>query len=492
MATNPSKEVSETVCLLGIGERAPREFRLDGEKFSIGSGADNDLVIADPTVSRRHAAICRRSNTYLVSDLGSTNGTFVNGRPIRQPTTLSRGDELRLGAVRMVFVADFPAARSDSGIFSSKRVRLTGAIVAVLALFALGFATVEYVFNWSALEELGPSQSKSLADKRSVEIGVGSLHGKTSGAGVPKAAASDHAGGARVSKATVGGSAGETPAGPSAAGGLAPAWVQRINYYRAMVGLQPVVEDAALDRGDSLHARYLVKTYGADIRKGRIEGAAMHSEESSSPWFTPEGLKAARSSDISAWAGKSGRGGSAEVIDNLVSIPFHRLWILDPALRRVGYGEYCESGACASALDILNASDMPSLRAVALKEPVRFPAAGSTVGLRSLEGEWPDPLSSCPGYIAPAGLAVTLQLGNMITAALGSYRLTRHGEEVESCGFDAQSYRNPDPAAQARARGVLHELGTVVVIPRKPLRPGRYEVSLVVAGQSYDWSFTVR
>jgi predicted component of type VI protein secretion system len=58
-----------------------------------------DITLGDPDVSRRHAEIQVSNGDILISDLGSTNGTFVNGERIDQPRTLKDGDEVRIGAV---------------------------------------------------------------------------------------------------------------------------------------------------------------------------------------------------------------------------------------------------------------------------------------------------------------------------------------------------------------------------------------------------------
>ena len=58
-----------------------------------------DITLGDPDVSRRHAEIEVSNGDILISDLGSTNGTFVNGERIDQPRTLRDGDEVRIGAV---------------------------------------------------------------------------------------------------------------------------------------------------------------------------------------------------------------------------------------------------------------------------------------------------------------------------------------------------------------------------------------------------------
>ncbi|MGE0767206.1 MAG: FHA domain-containing protein [Hyphomicrobiaceae bacterium] len=65
---------------------------------SLGRSATNDVIIEDGKVSRRHALLHRQDDTeYWVIDLGSGNGTYLNGRRVIQPTRLSNGDTLQLG-----------------------------------------------------------------------------------------------------------------------------------------------------------------------------------------------------------------------------------------------------------------------------------------------------------------------------------------------------------------------------------------------------------
>jgi pSer/pThr/pTyr-binding forkhead associated (FHA) protein len=57
-----------------------------------------DIVLPDPEVSRRHAIVrILADNTPAIDDLGSTNGTYVNDRPIHEPTRLAPGDVVRFG-----------------------------------------------------------------------------------------------------------------------------------------------------------------------------------------------------------------------------------------------------------------------------------------------------------------------------------------------------------------------------------------------------------
>jgi pSer/pThr/pTyr-binding forkhead associated (FHA) protein len=64
---------------------------------TIGRGRDADLILADELVSRRHAQVTPDGPGAVVEDLGSRNGTFVNGQGIHGPVRLHPGDQLQLG-----------------------------------------------------------------------------------------------------------------------------------------------------------------------------------------------------------------------------------------------------------------------------------------------------------------------------------------------------------------------------------------------------------
>lgn len=65
--------------------------------FRIGRDATSDLQVFDPRISRNHAEINRRGNDYIVSDLNSTNGVYINGRRITEPAMLRDGDAVEIG-----------------------------------------------------------------------------------------------------------------------------------------------------------------------------------------------------------------------------------------------------------------------------------------------------------------------------------------------------------------------------------------------------------
>ena len=68
-----------------------------GKQARIGRAADNEIVLNDPKVSRYHAVIEWNGSGFLLRDLGSTNGTFVNGAQVEGPLLLRPGDELAIG-----------------------------------------------------------------------------------------------------------------------------------------------------------------------------------------------------------------------------------------------------------------------------------------------------------------------------------------------------------------------------------------------------------
>jgi hypothetical protein len=80
------------------GAGAGSEHPLDGELILGREQGSADLVIDDPGVSRRHARVLPEGGAVIVEDLGSSNGTYVNGERISGPVELGAGDEVQVGA----------------------------------------------------------------------------------------------------------------------------------------------------------------------------------------------------------------------------------------------------------------------------------------------------------------------------------------------------------------------------------------------------------
>ena len=101
----------------------PWTVEIDKDSLSIGRGPSNDVALADPNSSSRQAVIERAGDGFILRDLGSKNGTFLNGRRIGCPETIVRGDEIKLGQTMVVFdrpkgphvtVVDAPGTAADA------------------------------------------------------------------------------------------------------------------------------------------------------------------------------------------------------------------------------------------------------------------------------------------------------------------------------------------------------------------------------------------
>ena len=88
-------------------------FELLSAIVKIGRSASNDLVINDPEISRQHAQFLRQGDGYVVQDLGSTNGTFVNYQRVTGATPLSHGDVISFGEAIVLTYGDDSATDSQ-------------------------------------------------------------------------------------------------------------------------------------------------------------------------------------------------------------------------------------------------------------------------------------------------------------------------------------------------------------------------------------------
>ena len=130
------------------GPTRGQSYLLQGGTVTLGRQADNQIVINDSMVSRHHARLEWQGNGYVVHDLGSANGTWVNGQRIQGPTRLSPGDTLGLspdivlglgpgaGGVTPTQIADEYLA-AQSGSTRSSRTWLLAGMGGALALVVI-------------------------------------------------------------------------------------------------------------------------------------------------------------------------------------------------------------------------------------------------------------------------------------------------------------------------------------------------------------------
>ncbi len=136
-------------CALVIlsGDERGREKIIEGEFFRIGKSKDNQLVLADETVSRAHCEIVRERRGYLLRDLGSTNGTLLDGAEIKE-AWLKPGAVITVGKVELKvrpFSERIEILPSDSTSYGEA----VGKSVAMRSIFGL-------------LERLGPTDATVL------------------------------------------------------------------------------------------------------------------------------------------------------------------------------------------------------------------------------------------------------------------------------------------------------------------------------------------
>jgi len=109
-----ARELGEGAAVLRVlrGFYEGLEVPMDRERIVIGRGRDADLAVAEPTISRQHAAIAWDGEGYVLEDLGSTNGTRVNGRKAKRARLLA-GDEIELGRLQLRLQAGVEPARLE-------------------------------------------------------------------------------------------------------------------------------------------------------------------------------------------------------------------------------------------------------------------------------------------------------------------------------------------------------------------------------------------
>jgi tetratricopeptide (TPR) repeat protein len=93
------------------------------ESFSLGRAPDNDVVIPDELVSRKHAVIERRDHTWVLVDQQTSNGTFVNGNPIDE-IELRHGDTIQMGDATLTYL--FPVREDGPPVETNKTTILAG------------------------------------------------------------------------------------------------------------------------------------------------------------------------------------------------------------------------------------------------------------------------------------------------------------------------------------------------------------------------------
>ncbi|NTU56210.1 MAG: FHA domain-containing protein, partial [Anaerolineales bacterium] len=103
---------SQFQLIMRTGPTPGAAFILEGDQLNIGRDSTNEITINDAEVSRRHARLTFQGGKYVLEDLGSTNGTFVNGQRLAGPRVLKAGEVVSFGE-QIVLV--FEVTTNDPG-----------------------------------------------------------------------------------------------------------------------------------------------------------------------------------------------------------------------------------------------------------------------------------------------------------------------------------------------------------------------------------------
>ena len=88
---------SQYQLIMRSGPTPGAAYNLEGDQLTIGRDATNDITINDAEISRRHARLTFQGGKYVLEDLGSINGTFVNGQRLAGPRVLKAGEVVSFG-----------------------------------------------------------------------------------------------------------------------------------------------------------------------------------------------------------------------------------------------------------------------------------------------------------------------------------------------------------------------------------------------------------
>jgi len=115
-------KVEKPVLLIHEGEKAGQRWTLQSDLTVVGRGNECDLLLPERQISRQHIRIRRSGGQYIIEDIDSKNGTWVNGQPLKGEQLLQDGDEINLAmAVKLVYMeteATAPIARADNNAAS--------------------------------------------------------------------------------------------------------------------------------------------------------------------------------------------------------------------------------------------------------------------------------------------------------------------------------------------------------------------------------------
>ena len=201
-------------------------------------------------------------------------------------------------------------------------------------------------------------------------------------------------------------------------------------------------------------------------------GVNFHLEDTDRPAYTYAGFVAGRASDVVVWDGEETPQAAARAIDGWFAAPFHRFPLLSTHLDQAVYGEYCEDGVCAAALNITSGAVWRASPIIGGWSPAVALPARSTTPPRSILLLCTHPTArpclpeastttNCRSAVlmqwihAAHRFAALGPLGSRVKAKLTAFSVTVNGAPVQTRGFDGSNYVNSESRTQEIARRAL-------------------------------------
>ena len=117
-------ELEHPILILEEGMDAPQRWTVQEQITTLGRWPDNHVVLPDRRVSRHHARIRHEGSLWVLEDLSSTNGTFLNGERIAESQALQDGDRIQIAPAFQLRFVDKVSTSPISGLSQSARLKL--------------------------------------------------------------------------------------------------------------------------------------------------------------------------------------------------------------------------------------------------------------------------------------------------------------------------------------------------------------------------------
>jgi len=141
------------------GPAAGSRFPIYKEIITIGRLENNDVCLEDPLISKHHARVISRGDAYLIEDLGSSNGTIVNGQKV-SAHVLSDGEVIYLGNTTLTFWSGAEVVEKVAGVpgSASSNRKILAVILSIVAVFiVIGVAVLLIFVFGTEKDEIKPA-----------------------------------------------------------------------------------------------------------------------------------------------------------------------------------------------------------------------------------------------------------------------------------------------------------------------------------------------